>query len=122
MLAAVRTVHRLERVGETLRAALTALATAAPDGLNGAVAPDGFERSVTRREADTFPKGEAARTALAETSGADGHRMVAAVEAPAAPEGGRDLAAVPGGRPDAPPRLGSPVPCRRCGRPPAQGR
>ena len=38
VLAAVRTLNRLERVGETLRAALNRLATPAPDWLQ-AVAP-----------------------------------------------------------------------------------
>ena len=41
---AVRQVNRLEMIGETLRAALNALAGIAPDWLRGQVAPDWFER------------------------------------------------------------------------------
>jgi transposase len=44
VLAAVRTLNRLESIGETLRAALNSLATVAPAWLADLVAPDWFER------------------------------------------------------------------------------
>ena len=50
VLAAIRTLNRLESIGETLRAALSCLATVAPDWLSGLVAADWFERYATRIE------------------------------------------------------------------------
>lgn len=44
VLARVRELSRLERVGETLRAALNALAAAAPDWVGPQVAPDWWDR------------------------------------------------------------------------------
>ena len=44
VLAAVRTLNRLERVGETLRATLNELATVAPDWLQGVAPPAWYER------------------------------------------------------------------------------
>ena len=49
VLAAVRVLNRLETVGETLRAALNALAAAAPDWLREQVEPEWFERIWTDR-------------------------------------------------------------------------
>ncbi|MBK8755092.1 MAG: transposase [Candidatus Competibacteraceae bacterium] len=50
VLAAIRTLNRLESVGETLRAALNSVATAAPDWLAGVAAPEWFERYAIRVE------------------------------------------------------------------------
>jgi transposase len=50
VVAAVRALHRLAWVGETLRAALNALALVAPDGLRPQVTAEWFERSGTRLE------------------------------------------------------------------------
>ena len=123
VLAAVRQVNRLEMIGETLRAALNAMANSVPDWLMGQVAPDWFERYAVRVEMSRLPKGEAlpaltsfilpggsvaaaqlhvARTvtrraerrALAEVMGADGHTLLTAVYAPTAPIGLRHLPAV----------------------------
>ncbi|GAA6614403.1 hypothetical protein NUACC26_001800 [Scytonema sp. NUACC26] len=44
VLAAVRNLNRLENVAETLRAALNAIATVAPDWLRGWVPQEWFER------------------------------------------------------------------------------
>ncbi len=44
VLAAVRNLNRLENVAETLRAALNAVATVAPDWLRGWVPQEWFER------------------------------------------------------------------------------
>ena len=94
VLAAVRTLNRLESIGETLRAALNSLATVAPAWLADLVAPDWFERYATRVEEYRLPKGEAARTALGERIGADGHKILVAVYAPSAPAWLRELPAV----------------------------
>ena len=93
VLAAIRTLNRLESVGETLRAALNRVATVAPDWLTGVAGPEWFERYAIRVEEYRLPKGEAARTALGEPIGVDGHTLLAAVYAPAAPAGLRELPA-----------------------------
>lgn len=94
ILAAIRTLNRLESIGETLRAALNCLATVAPDWLSSLVAPDWFERYATRIEEYRLPKGEVARTALGERIGADGHVLLAAVYEPSAPTWLRELPAI----------------------------
>ena len=50
VLAAVRTMNRLERVGETLRAALNCVAIAAPAWLTAVADPEWFKRYGTRIE------------------------------------------------------------------------
>lgn len=94
VLAAIRGLNRLETVGETLRAALNSLAEAAPAWLTERIAPDWFERYGRRVEEYRLPKGETARTALAERIGRDGYQILAAVYAPGAPTGLHALPAV----------------------------
>jgi transposase len=99
VLAAVRTLHRLELVGESLRAALNAVAAAAPAWLAEHVAPPPVatawaERYGARIEAFRLPAGKAARAALVETIGDDGHTLLAALWSPAAPADLRGLPAV----------------------------
>src|SRR3954471_20400511 len=94
VLAAIRQINRLENIGETLRAALNAVAAVAPDWLARQVSPEWFERYAVRVEMSRLPKGETERQCLAETMGADGHALLAAVYDPAAPVGLRDLSAV----------------------------
>lgn len=93
-LAAVRKLNRLENGGERLRAALNALAAAAPDWLAQQAEHGWIDRYGRRVEDDRLPKGEVARRDLADSIGADGHRRLAAVYDPAAPMGLRDLPAV----------------------------
>ncbi len=72
VLAAVRKLNPLERVGETLRAALNSLVVVAPEWLQ-AVAPEAwYERYGRRVENYQFPKTETARQDLAKVIGADG--------------------------------------------------
>jgi transposase len=94
VLAAVRVLNRLERVGETLRAALNALAVVAPDWLRAQAAPEWYERYSRRVENYRLPKTDAAREALAALIGADGRTLLRAVDA--APEAAwlRELPAV----------------------------
>jgi transposase len=94
VLASVRTLNRLENLGETLRAALNAVAEAAPEWLAALVAPDWYERYAKRFEQYRLPKGEAARRELAEAIGRDGHHLLAAVWADDAPVGLDRLPAV----------------------------
>lgn len=81
VLAAIRTVNRLECVGETLRAALEALAVAVPDWLRAQVTPDWFDRYGARFEQYRLPKELAERIELGETIGADGYHLLCAVYA-----------------------------------------
>ena len=94
VLAAVRTINRLEGAGETLRAALDDLATAAADWLRQVISEEWAVRYARRIEDYRLPKGEAARRTLAEQIGADGHRILAAVYEPSAPSWLRELPAV----------------------------
>ena len=81
VLAAVRVMNRLERVGETLRAALNELATVAPDWLRGIAPPEWYERYGRRVENYRLPRGEATRSKYASVIAADGQRLLAALEA-----------------------------------------
>jgi len=96
VVAAVRALHRLECVGETLRHALNVLAEVAPDWLRAVVAqahPDWTERYSRRIEAYRLPSGKAARQTYAEVVGADGWDLLQALEAPTAPTWLRELPA-----------------------------
>ena len=80
VLAAVRDLNRLERVGETLRAALNSVAVVAPDWLQTLAPPTWYERYGRRIENYHLPKSDAARQALAATIGADGQLLLKAVD------------------------------------------
>src|SRR3954466_2374954 len=84
----------LENGGEMLRAALNSLAAAAPDWLAQQAEHGWIDRYGRRVEDSRLPKGEVARRDLAESIGADGHRLLAARYPPAATRGVRDLPAV----------------------------
>src|SRR3954451_2459787 len=94
VLGAVRGLDRLECAIETLRAALNALASAAPDWLRAHANPDWGERYAGRAEEAHVPPGEATRRAFAEQVGRDGHYLLAAVTAPEAPIWLREVPAV----------------------------
>lgn len=81
VLAAVRVLNRLERVGETLRAALNSLAVVAPEWLQARAPEAWYERYGRRVENYRFPKSEVARQKLAAIIGADGRFLLEAVEA-----------------------------------------
>ena len=78
MLAAIRAINRLEVVGETLRAALNSLAVVAPLWLQAQLSPDWVDRYRARFNDYRLPRAAAARQALADTIGADGHRLLQA--------------------------------------------
>jgi len=81
VLAAVRVLNRLERVGETLRAALNSLAVVAPDWLRNVVPAVWYERYGSRVENYDLPKTETARRQLAAAIGADSQLLLEAVDA-----------------------------------------
>src|SRR5499433_4041530 len=87
VLAAIRVLNRLELVAETLRAALNAVATVAPDWLQAITPLAWYERYSRRIEESRLPKATAAREAYAHTVGEDGFLLLDAVETPAVPEG-----------------------------------
>ena len=81
VLAAVGTRNRLERVGETLRAALNRLAQAAPEWLKMVADPEWFKRYGSRIENFNLPKTDAGRIQLAATVGSDGKKLLQSIEA-----------------------------------------
>jgi transposase len=81
VLAAVRVLNRLERVGETLRAALNELAAIAPEWLQALAPAEWYERYARRVENYRLPKTDVGRQDLARVIAADGERLLAAVDA-----------------------------------------
>src|SRR5262250_3335106 len=69
VLAAIRVLNRLELVAETLRAALHAVATVAPDWLQGLAPLAWYERDGTRIEDVRLPRDQADREAYAQMVG-----------------------------------------------------
>jgi transposase len=94
VVAAVRELNRLELVTETVRAALEALAAAAPAWLT-ALAPDDWYQRYGQRASDyRLPQAKTARAALAVTVGADGFALLDAVHVTDAPAWLRQVPAV----------------------------
>jgi transposase len=91
VLAAIRVLNRLELVAETLRAALNAVATVAPDWLQALSPLAWYERYSRRIEESRLPKGQAEREAYAHTVGEDGFLLLDALDTAEAPEGLREL-------------------------------
>ncbi len=85
VLGAIRTLNRLECVGETLRHALNTLARLAPEWVQAHTPAEWYERYAARFEQYRLPKSAAERQALALTIGADGYQLLAAVWAAEAP-------------------------------------
>jgi transposase len=94
VLGALRVLSRLELVAETLRAALNAVAVAAPDWLRTVAPPEWFGRYSRRVEEYRLPRGKAARQDYAILVGADGMRLLESIDGPAAPPPVRRLPAV----------------------------
>jgi transposase len=91
VLAAIRVLNRLELVAETLRAALNAVATVAPDWLQGFAPLEWYERYGKRIEDVRLPRDKADREAYAQMVGEDGVHFLDAVEAAEAPKEVREL-------------------------------
>lgn len=94
VLAAVRTLNRMELVGETLRAALEALAAAAPQWLTRCIDAQWAQRYGARIDSYRFPKGDGVRARWAQQVGRDGYRILDEVAAPGAPAWLREIPAV----------------------------
>ncbi len=94
VLAAIRTLNRLECVGETLRAALNSLAVVAPQWLRGWVPRDWYERYAMRSEEFRLPKEASKRQAMAEQIGADGWQLLTAIYWVESPSWLREVPAV----------------------------
>ena len=94
VLAAVRVLNRLELVAETLRAALNAVATVAPDWLQDLSPLAWYERYSRRIEESRLPKGQAEREAYAHTVGEDGFLLLDALDTAEAPGGLRELPSI----------------------------
>ena len=87
-------LNRLERVGETLRAALNSLAVVAPTWVQALAPPEWYDRYAHRVENYQLPKADAARQALAAVIGADGEVLLHAIDAASAPPWVREIPAV----------------------------
>ncbi|MBE9045883.1 IS1182 family transposase [Pleurocapsales cyanobacterium LEGE 10410] len=79
ILAAIRNLNRLEYVGETLRAALNALAVAHPHWLSSVVTLDWFDRYSKPVEESRLPRGTEAQNVYAAIIGQDGMKILEAI-------------------------------------------
>src|SRR3982751_3697298 len=93
VLAAARAMNRIECVHETLRHALDVLALAAPEWLLAQALPHWAEAYERRAFDDRLPRTAAKRAAWVQRIGEDGHHLLAALAAPAAPDWLRRLPA-----------------------------
>ncbi|WP_412104410.1 IS1182 family transposase [Streptomyces europaeiscabiei] len=94
VLAAVRDLNRLEFVGETLRAALEAVAVTAPQWLTSWMPPAWQKQYGARMDSYRLPNDENERTQLTWRIAADGYLFLEAAFAPAAPDWLREVPAV----------------------------
>ena len=94
VLAAIRTLGRLECIGETLRHALNALAKAAPDWLRHSVPTSWLSSYAQRFDDYRLPEAKEKRIALAEQIGQDGCLLLSQLARPDAPDGVLELPAV----------------------------
>src|SRR4029434_8920324 len=86
-----RLMHRLELVGETLRATLNDLAVQAPAWVRTVAQADWYERYQRRIEHGRLPKGKEARDSYAKTVGEDGFHLLEALAASTTPAHLREL-------------------------------
>jgi hypothetical protein len=96
VLAAVGRLNRLELLGETLRAALYAVAEEEPDWLQAWVPVDWFERYSGRIEAWRIPAAKQKQDLLMHQIGQDGSRLLTEIWSEEAPAHLRQLAEVEG--------------------------
>jgi transposase len=85
VLGRIREVNRLELAGETVRAALEALAAAAPDWLAQVIDASWQQVYGQRIDDIRLPAAKAARAELAVQYGRDGYHLLRQVHAPGAP-------------------------------------
>jgi transposase len=94
VLARVRSLNRLELAGETVRAALEALAAAAPGWLASVVDSSWQQAYGQRIDGLRLPGSESARQELAVRYGRDGYHLLGQAYGPGAPGWLRELPAV----------------------------
>ena len=94
VLGAIRALNRLELAGETLRAALEALAAAAPGWLAGVIDESWQQVYGARIDDLHLPESQARREQLMVRYGADGYYLLEQVHGPGAPAWLRELPAV----------------------------
>ncbi len=94
VLGAIRALNRLELAGETLRAALEALAVAAPDWLTGVIEASWQQVYGARIDNLHLPESQAKRQALMVDYGKDGYHLLDQAHGPDAPIWLRELPAV----------------------------
>jgi transposase len=94
VLGRIRDLNRLELAGETVRAALEALAAAAPGWLATVIDSSWQQVYGQRIDAMRLPQDTAARGQLAVQYGRDGYHLLGQVRAPGAPGWAKDLPAV----------------------------
>ena len=94
VLGAIRELNRLELAGESLRAALEALAAAAPGWLAGAIDPSWQQVYGARIDDLHLPANQAGRQELMVRYGTDGYWLLEQVFGPGAPGWLRELPAV----------------------------
>lgn len=94
VLAAIRSLNRLELLGETFRAALNSLAAAEPEWLADHIHSEWFERYSRRIENYRLPKADSERAALASTIGQDGFTLLTAIDQASSPVWLRELPAI----------------------------
>lgn len=85
VLAAIRTLNRLECLGETLAHTLHQLLRDAPSWACASIPPDWWERYAQRFDQFRLPSSAPKRQALAELLGSDGRQLLSWANAPAAP-------------------------------------
>jgi transposase len=81
VLAAIRSLNRLELVGRTLQHTLNVLAQEVPEWLVAQISPDWFDRYSRQLDEYRLPKGEQERRTLAEVIGNDGLHLLRCFDA-----------------------------------------
>ena len=94
VLGAIRSLNRLEVVGETLRAALNDLAVLAPEWLQKTVSEEWYQRYGRRIEDYRLPSKKSERTAYAQQIGKDGAYLLKCLADSEIAEEGQALATV----------------------------
>jgi transposase len=85
VLAAIRTLNRLECLGETLAHTLQQLLRDAPAWAKASVPPEWWERYAQRFDAFRLPRTVPKQTALAQAIGRDGRQLLSSVQASTTP-------------------------------------
>src|SRR5437667_2697810 len=91
VLARVRALSSLESVGESMRAALNAVAAQEPQWLQAHLNPEWFDRYVHRFELARFPKAETQRQLLRQQVGEDVAHLLACLQEVQTPQWLRSL-------------------------------